>query len=126
MVEQKYDEFTSTSVGERLAAPAMRTVSDCEISTFFREELFAKQMAPPLPKITVTVHLPINQNLADDRAEMQKICIDLVGAHYVRPRANAVRPYGHCVTVYVSAKSKFTVRSGKSPLKQKTSTTVGT
>ena len=56
---------------------------------------------------------PINQNLADDRAEMQKICIDLVGAHYVRPRANAVRPYGHCVTVYVSAKSKFTVRSGR-------------
>ena len=63
---------------------------------------------------------PINQNLADDRAEMQKICIDLVGAHYVRPRTNAVRPYGHCVTVYVSAKSKFTVRSGISPPKQKT------
>ena len=42
---------------------------------------------------------------------MQKICIDLVGAHYVRPRANAVRPYGHCVTVYVSAKSKFTAPS---------------
>ena len=44
---------------------------------------------------------------------MQKICIDLVGAHYVRPRANAVRPCGHCVTVYVSAKSKFSVRSAE-------------
>ena len=44
-------------------------------------------------RITDSVRSAINQNLADDRAEMQKICIDLVGAHYVRPRANAVRPY---------------------------------
>ena len=31
----------------------------------------------------------------------------------MRPRANAVRPYRHCVTVYVSAKSKFSVRSAE-------------